>query len=144
MNFIPRDLKIFLEDYKNLHTKILSAALGISDLNFHGSVENSFEIDFSKITITGKHSFLLIIKELSISTNVDSGLFTLSILTKDTDGQIIDYGSFYTGMIDNKKYRNLQTIGTSLVLNKPVKIIIKINFPQPVSSIFNIGVTVNH
>lgn len=143
MNFIPRDLKIFLEDYKTLHTKILSAASGISDLNFHGAKENSFEMDFSKIPINMKHTFLINIKELLISSN-ESGLFTLSMLTKDADGQIMDYGSFYTGMIDNKKFRNFQPIGTSLAINKPVKIVIKINFVQPVSSIFNIGVTIIH
>ncbi|QKE44464.1 hypothetical protein Yalta_017 [Yalta virus] len=141
MNFLPRDLKVFLDDYKTLHTKILNTNSGISDLVFHGVSENTFEMDFSKTQINTKHTFLISIKDIFLSST-ESGIFTLSILTKDTNNQIYDYGTFYTGLIDDKKFRNLNQIGTSLELTKPVKIVLKVNFPHLVSSIFNIGITI--
>lgn len=145
MNLIPRDLKIFLENYKTLHTKILSSTLNISDLTFHGKTNNTFEIDFSSISISDKHVFLISIRELWItSSNPDTDTFSISLSTKDNNNHIQEYGSFYTGQIENKKYRSNYFIGTSVILDRPVKILLKINSSHSITSIFNIGITVNH
>lgn len=144
MNFIvPKELKTFLEDYRKIHKKILFSCLNITDLNFNGFTNSVFELDFSKINISETFSFLIVINDLFINFQEDSGIFALSILTKDKEGQILDHGKIYTGMFENKKYRSLSPITTCLNLNKPVVILFKIDSTKPVSSVFNVGVTVN-
>lgn len=144
MNFIvPKELKNFLEDYKKIHKKILSSCLNITDLNFNGHTNNVFEIDFSKISISEPFSFLIVISDLFITFQEDSGIFTLSLLTKDKNGKIFDHGKIYTGRFENKKYRNIAPITTCLNLTPPVTILLKINSIKPVNSVFNIGVTIN-
>lgn len=144
MNFIvPKELKLFLEDYKKIHKKILSSCLNITDLNFNGHTNNVFEIDFSKININETFSFLIVISELFITFQEESGIFALSILTKDKNNQILDHGKIYTGMFENRRFRSLRPITTCLNLNKPVIILLKIDSVKPVYSVFNIGVTIN-
>jgi hypothetical protein len=144
MNFIvPKELKSFLEDYKKIHKKILSSCLNITDLNFNGHTNSVFEIDFSRININETFSFLIVITDLFITFQEESGIFTISILTKDKNAQVLDHGKIYTGMFDNKRYRNLRPITTCLNLNKPVTILLKIDSIKPVYSVFNVGVTIN-
>lgn len=143
MNFIPKDLKVFLEDYKKIHRKILNSALGITDLNFNGDAGSTFELDFTKININEPFSFLLVISDLFINFADEAGKFSITLITKSENQQTIEHGKIYTGLYNNKQFRNNQHITTSLILNKPTLIILKINSSKVVDSVFNVGITIN-
>lgn len=142
MNLLPKELKTFLEDFKKTNRKILNSINEITDLNFNGETNNVFKIDFTQININETFSFFIIISDLDIVFQEPSGIFSLNISTKDTNSIIQEYGSIYTGRFENGRFQNRQKITTSIKISKPVSILIKINSKKPVSSVFNVGITI--
>lgn len=151
MNFIPKDLRDLLDEYKRIYKKALVIMSNASDLNFSGVIENKklcvceninnctkncpyggyFELDLSEIAFKENLTFFLMIKDFHVKFNKPSGVFKI-VLSKQykNDDNIFKYQDedvlLYTGIFDDFCFKHVSnTISNIIKINLPIKIILK-------------------
>lgn len=142
MNFIPKELTRFLEDYRKIQRKTLIASLNSSEIVVSGSSPNGiFEVDFSTATITSDTTLLIKISELFLFFSDASGKFTITIQTSGSRGMNV-FDNVYTGYYKNGEFRSNVPISFLLKISEPSLLYIKIRNDKITDSIFNVGVNV--
>jgi hypothetical protein len=142
MNFIPKELTRFLEDYRKIQRKTLISSLDSSEIVVSGSSSNGiFEVDLTGATITSETSLLIKLSEFFLFFSNGTGKFSITIQTTGSRGTIT-YDNIYTGCYKNGEFRSNVPVSFLLKISEPSLLCIKIRNEHITDSVFNVGVNV--
>lgn len=144
MNFIPRELLKYLDDYKKIHKKILQSVNFCGDIKCVGTCKDQFDIDLRTTNFSSEVQLNLILRDIFISFKNESGFFLIECKIITKNGKETETGTIYSGRYNTSLYRTVTPIGINIKLTEPS--IIRLNFKSPeiIETIVNADITVNN
>lgn len=145
MNFIPKEIKEALDNFKKSFRKLFFTTSSTSEINYSRVLENKkectcntascikdcpnipmVEVDLNLNIFEDKQELLLSIKSLNVLTTIKNSLFCLSMYLEKENKNIILFKGLISDFIINKTNYSFP-----LKLNIPNKIVFKIFLLDP-------------